>query len=190
MLQAQVLESLKKQAKQDPALDATLTMFGSRDRARHQVTVRALKQRMNAEGWTQFDESDYQRVLKALANHGVGKLETTNNGKKVVALREISITLQSLGQAVVDGLRGGLEKFRPRNKYEKLKAPVAPAKAPTTPAPAAPTPPPMRRASDRIVAIADTITVQYKGKPVVVNVPEDFSAQEIADFLVSMRSWK
>lgn len=195
MIQMQVIDSLKQVAKKDPAVDATLTMFAARERARSQVTLRGLKQRMEAEGWDKFDDSDYKRVLKLLAEHGIGKLEKDSSGR-VTALTEIKITLQSLGQAVLGGVRKGVEKWSPRNKYVPVKKPATPPAPPKVEekrsVEPATTPHPMRRATDQapLIDAAETLTVRYNGKPLVFQVPEGFTAQEIADFLVNLRSWR
>lgn len=125
----QLIETLKNETAKDPALSAVLHVFASRERARDQVTVSALAQRMTKEGFT-YDNAEYVRILRLLAQLGVGRLDTSGTGK-VRALKDVKITLQSLGMAGV-GNSTSIEKLARRNRFQRI--PIIQA-APVTPPP-------------------------------------------------------
>lgn len=115
--QKEVIEKLKKEAAHNPVAKDVFYMWAMRQRARNQVTVQALSQRMAEQGFKHTDDQ-YREVLKFLHSIGLGRLSTTSKGK-ITALIEVTLTLQSVGQAAAGS--GSLDKFKSRPVYAKLK---------------------------------------------------------------------
>lgn len=115
--ESNLVSRLKQALGESRALDATLHMFAARERARADVTIGSLAQRMKREGFN-FNTNEYDQVLRFLAELGFGTLEYDKRGK-VKALREISVSLQSIGRVAL-GQDKKLLKFNPRNKFEHL----------------------------------------------------------------------
>lgn len=169
MSQSQIIESLKLAAQKDKATDAVLHVFAMRERARAQVTMSALEQKMRAERFS-FDRQDYVRVLKLLAELGLGRLDTDTRGR-VRALKDIKTSLQSIGAAAC-GQSTKLDRFKMRNKFSKITAGVVKEKL------AAPVEVPAPQKEAGVTAIG--LTVSINGKMMTVSVPKDLTAQEIA----------
>jgi hypothetical protein len=110
---------LKKAAHTNGVFEAVLRMFAKRQRARADVTIGALAQRMKKEGHN-FEPKDYEPVLKCLADLGFGRLECDKNGR-IKALREVKTSLQSIGLVATSNATK-LEHFNQRNKFESLVA--------------------------------------------------------------------
>lgn len=124
-----LIETLKAEAPKDATLNAVLHMFAARERARAQVTLAALSNRMKEEGFS-YDRADYARVLKLLANLGVGRLDTGQNGQ-VRALKDVKVTLQSIGNVSV-GSGTTIEQLSFRNRFQRIPVvEAAPPRAPT-----------------------------------------------------------
>lgn len=126
--QKEVIDTLRIESKSDPVVNAVLTMFGARERARDRVTLHALTQRMKDEGFV-YDQASYIKVLKLLAKLGLGKLDIDPAGR-VRALREVKVTLQSIGQAAV-GQESSIQEWNQRNKFREIPViEAAPVKKP------------------------------------------------------------
>lgn len=113
-----LVKKLREYTAASEAFAAVCHVFAQRERARSQVTVGALMLRMEHAGF-HFKRAQYEEVLKTLAALGVGRLEAKNN--KVKALRDIRLTLQSVGQVAV-GKQEAPDIFNRRNKYTNLPA--------------------------------------------------------------------
>ncbi len=178
MNQTQVIETLKTEAKKNPAVDAVLHMFALRQRARHTVTLDGLEQRMKLNGFS-YESTQYADVLKLLADLGIGKVEKDAKGR-VKALKDVGVTLQSIGKAAVDD-KGELDKFKKRNRFSALEAREA-QKAFKAAFPA----PEPTRILEVSAAQAETpleLTVSVKGHPVTLKVAHDFTAQDLIDLI-------
>lgn len=163
----QAIETLRKQASQDAVLHDVLLMFGARERARSQVSVRGLSLAMRAAGF-KHNEDKYRQVIKLLGSLGFGSVETDRKGK-VRVLKNITVRLNSIGGAVHE--KASLESFRPRNRYQSIELPAI-------------SPPLNRRATDRITDLATiTITLPLNGKNIKLEVPRNLSPEEIAGLL-------
>lgn len=111
------IETLRHLAKTNKAADAVFHDFATRQRARGQVTVRALHQRLKNEGFS-YGQGQYAEVLKALANAGIGEARTGKTGR-LVAIVGIRATLASIGRAVI-GNETVVRPFRKRPFYQPL----------------------------------------------------------------------
>lgn len=165
----QVIESLQAQAKTNKVFSDVVHDFALRERARNIVTVQALKQRMKAERFN-YSDKEYAETLEILARMGFGTIELDNKGK-VKALKDIKVTLQSIGKVAV-GADTHLDKNHFRNKFKPI----------ITEVPAQVIPKPLRTELKSLSTVL-SITLDVKGKPVVVTLPKDLSNEEIADLI-------
>jgi hypothetical protein len=120
-----LVQALQKEAKSNKAFEAVCTLFASRERARHQVTLQSLRYSMLKEGF-HFDEETYAQILSFLAKAGVGKI-VRNKKNQVTALVEVKYTLQTIGKAALSAT-DNVKSFTPDRKYSKIPVPT---KAPT-----------------------------------------------------------
>lgn len=120
----EVISTLKLEAKKSPAADAVFHVWALRKRARSIVTLAALDQKMRQEGF-HYAKSDYAPLLKLLASLGVGHLSIDSKGR-VVALKDIKTTLQSLGKAICEGEASNVKTFRKRARFTPVPAHIAP----------------------------------------------------------------
>lgn len=183
MNQVEIINQLKQEAK-DPATGAVMHVFALRERARNQVTIGALMQRMEKEGFNFPNPKDkYSHVLRMLANLGFGQLVTDAKGN-VKMLKGINATLQSIGKAACED--GKLDKWKPRNKYTKVSAPtptIIPSPAPALklveekPAAAPPT--------SKVTATLHLVVGQ---RTLDLTVPEDITAPELIQIMNKFKS--
>ncbi len=161
MKQNQMVESLKKEAASNKATNDVLFVFSNRERARQILTVSGLKQRMKAKG---FDYSDdkYGEVLTTMAAAGVGTLQKDAKGR-VHALKDIKITLNSLGKAVLNAEK--VKGFTPKNTYVEVKVPQ------TTEVIAAP---------KGLTTGSLKLGVYMKDRLINIEVPSNLSSEELA----------
>lgn len=114
----QVIESLREEAIKNPVFNAMCHVFAARERARQQVTITSLNLTMIKEGF-KYQREDYEKCLRFLASLGIGKVDLDSN-KKFRSLKEIKITLQSIGQVVLTK-KAGFETFHPNARFQALK---------------------------------------------------------------------
>lgn len=131
MEHAKAIAMLKSAAAKSTAINDMMHDFATRERARGQVTVRALYNRMKKQGFTHNSRS-YAEGLMVMSQAGFGELRTNKRGA-VVGLFGVRTTLASIGEAVV-GKRNQLRNYAPRNKYSPLPATIPPQPV-LTPAP-------------------------------------------------------
>lgn len=117
--QSMVIAELRKEAAKSPVFSNVMHVFALRERARQQVTIPALRLRMGSEGFN-YTRHDYMRVLRFLASVGLGTLELSAG--EVIALKNVKITLQSIGMAAVSN-GDKLTPFTPQYDYQTLEAP-------------------------------------------------------------------
>lgn len=97
MKQLEVITKLREEAKKNPVANAFFLNCAMRRRSRSTVTLHSLLQKMKNEGFN-FTSKQYEEVIKLLASLEIGKLDTDYKGR-VRGLKDIGITLQSLGKA-------------------------------------------------------------------------------------------
>lgn len=114
-----LIDNLKKEAQTNEAFNAVCHMFALRKRARNDVTVEALTRRMEKEGF-KYTKEQYVDILKTMSKLGIGKLDSTASGK-VRALKDVKMTLQSIGKAAV--ATSDLRTFRKRNRFAAIDIP-------------------------------------------------------------------
>lgn len=174
------LKTLQKQSVEHRVVNDVLHVFAVRKRARSMITIRGLAARMKAEGFEEHSDDDYRKVLKLLAEAGFGKLEMDTKGR-VVALKDIRVTLQSIGKAVLNE-EVKLKGFTPRTKYEKVPTDSAnPPVLPQTPASQKKQEITEARNGSRTISMPLNISFDMgAGKPVVITLPKGLSQDEIA----------
>lgn len=94
-----MVEALRAEAQGNKVFSAVCHIFALRERARRQVTIAALRNKMSIEGF-EFTTAQLQSVLKFMASLGIGKLDQDSKGR-IRALKEIKHTLQSIGNAAI-----------------------------------------------------------------------------------------
>lgn len=150
-------------------------MFASRQRTRHQVTLRALSMRMKKEGFEHKD-AEYAQVLKLLSESGFGTLEKDGKGR-VKALKNVVATLQSLGAAVAAKGKS-VQSSHPRPKFRTIVSNVVTDNADKTPST------PIRLTSDI------SLTLKIGNRPVNLPMPSDLTAEEIGYVVAKLRNSK
>jgi len=179
-----MINRLKDEAKSNPVWNAVAHVFALRQRARHQVTVAALSQRMRAEGFDWTDEQ-YADVLKLLSQCGIGRLEIDGKGRPV-AIKDIRLTLQSIGKVVAGNADADIKPFHQRHKFgnvvdmnqsqPKVKEHV------------------IRRRRGRKPRTYQTpnskliLTVLVNDKPVNIPIPNGLTTDEIAKLISDLQS--
>ena len=174
-----IVPALRTEVQTRPIFGDVMALFASRQRARHQVTVRALYYRMAKEGFT-YPKHAYATVLERLAALGVGELARDSRGK-IRSLKNVRVTLQSLGNAVLQG-DNTLRVYKKRNRYQKLPATVTPLRRPTPVLPSIATKPP--------VLGLTRITLAINDKSIGVDLPSNLTTAELAAFLSSWQEKK
>lgn len=108
-----VVELLRAFAQRNETFNAVAQAFAMRERTRSQITVHSLKQFMDKDGH-KYTREQYEEVLKFLASMKLGVL-IRNSRDKVVAIKEVNTTLQSIGLAAIsktDALQRASFKLR------------------------------------------------------------------------------
>lgn len=171
----EVTDKLRSEANKDPVFSAVAHVFAMRERARQQVTVRNLAFTMHKEGF-KFNKEQLQRVLKFLAGLHLGRLETTSKGE-ITALKDIRITLQSIGLAAV-AKQDSLERLKTHNSFSRL---------PNTPASSkdeAPSIPPKPHAK------TPTLVVKMNGDSLTFDLPKNVTMKDLMALVARMYSRK
>lgn len=163
----QLIEALKSATSTNKCMEAVLIMWAHRERARHQVTVHALYQRMRAEGFTEYNAEEYRKVLGEIGKLGFGKIKYDKSGR-VTALVELKTTLQSIGKAAT-GVESSFEIYNRRNQYGKLANDVIDNASVSD----------VQKASPAVLSTSVVLTFILDGKPVNVSVPSGFTAEEV-----------
>src|SRR4051812_6596149 len=120
-----VVTQIRKEAAQKPAFNALCQIFAKRQRARSQVTMHNLTAIMKREGFS-YSRDELAQALKFLAHIGLGRAEFNRNNK-FKALKDIKVTLQSIGLAATAKV-DALNKWHTHTKFAKLPAETKPAK--------------------------------------------------------------
>jgi hypothetical protein len=188
MDQIKVVETLKQTAEKNRTAQDVFHFWAMRERTRNVVTVEALASRMKKEG---FDHapSDYAAFLRQLSNLGLGKLDISPTGK-VKALKDIKLTLQSIGAAAVSG-KSKLTGFYPRNRFgELLVSSDAPQKVlePVKAAPPKPVAKPAKETNGSPVNVGIALVMSINGKNVSIPVPQDLTIVEVAALVAKLKA--
>lgn len=171
MTTSEAILKLKAEAANNPVAYAVFKMWSERKRTRHQVTVAALKQRMDSMGHN-YTKGEYTHLLVILANLGFGKLVTGPKGR-VIGIKGIDLTLQSMGSAAVSGsVKPGLKTQTPRNRFRKLAT--------------------NEEVLNRVwdapsIDSAIHLAFSINGKLVNIDVPKEFTAEELASLVARIK---
>lgn len=163
-----IVQELKSKADRDPAFKAVFTKFGARQRSRNQVTIRALMLSMQKDGFN-FPLTKYQEILKFLSELDIGTLSVDRKGQ-IRALVNVRLTLQSIGQAVIE--KSDLKPFKQAYRYRKLDASTPVAKVP-----AKPSAEPDKTYRTELKITVDGNTMTYPGATV--------SPEDLGNFLIN-----
>lgn len=175
------IEKLKQAAKINPVANAVFHVFASRERARNQVTVASLAKRMAAEGFN-YPAAEYPPVLELLASLGFGHL-VKNKAGQAVALKDVKVTLQSIGLAAC-GQAPKLQGFQPRRRFGKLRSVPRPAAQPRVlPVKEAARPITVIRRRTGNPPLVLTFVVPETGKAINISIPDDWGKEDVAELV-------
>lgn len=108
---------LRQEAQGNPAFKTICQVFTQRQRTRNQVMMGTLQATLEKQGFTHPKEK-LSSALAFLANLGFGRLERNSKGN-VTGLKDIRITLQSIGRAALSE-SNDLEVAIPKQLYKPL----------------------------------------------------------------------
>lgn len=119
MTRDEIIKNLRDKAKSSKIASDIFTVCAMRERSRASLTIAGLSQRMKAKGY-HYDRNEYEQFLAFLGNLGLGDIVTSRTGR-VRALRNIHITLKSIGDAAMNNDKF-LRPFTVKNKFTPLMA--------------------------------------------------------------------
>lgn len=190
MSPADMVNAIRTEAIANPCLNAVCHIFAIRERARQQVTLSTLMLTTKAEGYN-FSKEDHEAVLTFLAKLGLGKLETDGKGR-IVALKGISVTLQSIGLAGISKM-DTLNRFEPQHTFKPLTSemqkaqPIAAQAVPLKTKAPTPVEAPKTKAEELFKA---ALTLSIGGKPVEFELPKVETPEQLGQLLVGLFSKK
>lgn len=114
-----IVETLRTETETNKAAAAMFYVFALRERSAFTITVNSLMIAMKAEKFL-YPREDYVKVLKLMANLGLGTLLVTSRGR-VRALTGIGVTLKSLGTSVTGKGPIELKSYKQRHKFEEVQ---------------------------------------------------------------------
>ncbi len=162
-----IISVLRDTSQRSKLAASVFYLFALRERARSRITLRSLMLRMKAEGFT-FSKTEYQEFFNLLADLKIGQIERTNRGT-IKGLRDIAFTLQSVGRASV-GKAEHLVSFKPRGN-PKLSKPQTLFRPGLT----------IRNPLSKDVLVKLMVTID--NKPWVLEVPKDYTEQDVAKII-------
>lgn len=163
---------LKEAAVKSKVFNDACKMFAERQRTRQQITMQALNAMMRKKGYT-YTREEQEEILKIMANLSLGTLQYNKRGR-LIALKGISTTLQSIGATVTNGAKK-VQSFTPRPQLAKLPdVPQTMVSSSSTPKPSA----------ESMCKVEFTVTVDDK----VVNftLPQDIPKEDLGQFIASL----
>lgn len=174
-----IVHALREEANQNPVFNSVCLVFSMRERTRQQITLPSLMQTMDKEKFS-FTRAQLEGVLRFLSTLGIGSLAFDKSGK-IFALKNIKITLQSIGLVSLSK-KDGLDKFKAQPHFESLVADTA-AKAPKSLK--------VERTPAGPVDVVDgrypaTLTIKINGSPVVFELPRGITLKELSIVLTQM----
>lgn len=99
-IQKEVTDKLKEEVKNNQVANAVFHLLATRKRTRSSLTLLALTQRMQGEGF-KYSKKQYGEVLNTMAKLGVGTAITNYKGH-CTGLKGIQVNLSELGRSVFD----------------------------------------------------------------------------------------
>ncbi len=185
--QPTVSNRLRDEAARNPVFSAVAHAFALRQRARQQITMARLKVAMASEGY-EFTRVQLEQVLKFLASQNLGTLDYGPKGR-VRALKNIKVTLQSIGLAAVAG-KQSFERLRVPSKFIKLpetkEVSTADVFATPAPPPTHKVPPftPADKHKSRQYQAAMTVTVD--GEEIRFDIPKKVTMEQFFKILAGL----
>lgn len=173
---SQIIEKLRMEAAQNPAFNAIAHIFALRERTRAQVTIKTLANTMLKEGFS-FSMEDYENILKFLHALGLGTIDVNHKGR-VRGLKNIKVTLQSIGLATV-ARKEALELKTAFIKLPVLHTPI-PVLAPPKVTTSVKNSTPFNKTSVKYQA---SLKVNFDGEDVMFDLPDGIGAKELGVFL-------
>jgi hypothetical protein len=164
------LEEIIEEAKRNPASNAVLHAFAVRKRTRATIMLASLYNAMKKEGFN-YPRSEYIPVIKSLAKAGVGSLILDKKGK-VRGLKDIKVTLQSLGAAVANTPGVELRPFKERNRFLKI----------------APKPEVLKNIQENKKAELNLELILSNHKAIKIPIPSDLEPKELVDFITKLKN--
>lgn len=171
-----LISALREEAAKSPVFNSVCLVFSMRERTRQQITIPSLMVTMDKEKFS-FSKEELGKVLRFLSSLGIGTLEYDRGGK-VQALKNIKVTLQSIGLAAL-AKKEGLDKFHAQPQFQSLVANTASKAAPATKTVQLPTP----GTTDNTNRFPASLTVKIEGKPVVFDIPHGISLKDLSAVL-------
>jgi len=153
------IEKLRDLAESNQTAHDMFVNFALRQRARGQITVAALHQKMHREGFN-HSRQDYAVVLVRLQELGIGELVRSSRGR-LIGINKISIKLQDLGRAVIED-QGSVRNHAPRSRYSPVPLTASPPIPPVAPTPTVPGP--LTRMATLIGAILDERSIAAESR--------------------------
>lgn len=165
MSNEQIVTALRTEASKNEVFNAICHIFALRHRSRQQITVGSLRLKMAQEGYN-FSKEQCWHVLRFLSSLGIGYLEFDSTTKELVALKNIRLTLQSIGLVAV-GTSDKLIRFNPLIEFLQL------------PANNKPMPSPIKSQSKAKDDFEAAVTVNVDGKVMTFELPKGISARDL-----------
>lgn len=164
-----MIERLRIEAANNPVSNSVFHLFATRQRTRGNVWLNNLHTQMSVAGFS-YSKEEYAGTLKFMASLGLGALKTTARGH-IKGLYDIKLTLQSIGEAAL-GKDVKIKSYAPRPKFMRLVVPTPKAATET-----------------KIVGLDMdlNLVIRVHGKPVQIEIPKNFTNDEIALLLSKWR---
>ena len=112
-----IVTVLRQEAARSKVFNNVCRLFANRQRSRAQVTIHSLHASMHKQGLV-YTKQELMEVLRFLADLGVGRLDLNRNNK-IRALKDIKITLQSIGETALSK-SSHLTNKAAKNKFNSL----------------------------------------------------------------------
>lgn len=168
MTKNEVVGAMNQEATINPVFKDFALLCAHRQRARKNLTLQSLSRKMKAEGF-KYQDKELEAIFKKLSHWGLGTIDLAPNGK-IRALKDIKVTLQSIGSAALGSGKKDLTGFRPRAKFGKIfeMPPLSPRSVPK----------PQVIVGGGVSRV--TLTVMLGDKAINIPVPAELSAAETA----------
>lgn len=169
-----LVTALSQEVQKNPVFKDFALHCVTRQRARKELTLTSVSRNMKAEG---FDYSDAQliQVLKTLSELDIGKLDRDHKGR-IRGLKDIRLTLQSLGAAALGQENPNLKPFKGRAAFGVIAKEAVPTPtAPYTGEDRRRAPRPWQTSGAKVV-----LTVLLGEKPINIPMPSNLTPEEIA----------
>jgi hypothetical protein len=191
MTQKDMVAFLKKESLTNDCLRSVLVVFCTRVRPRRTLTVKGLSYKMSNEGFS-YSQKEYESVIGALAYAGFGQPDLV--GTKVVGLRDIKMTFQSLGDVVYNN-GSKLRDFKSRNKFNKVSdflstesEEIVLNRTDYTEFVEVGKPKPSTGLRIESKSFEMSLELMINGKPVRVQVPNNLTSDEVSELVTRLKT--